>query len=140
MRKPRLLGAAICARLAAQSHALEIHVTVTGVDDTGGRIGCASRNAATDFAMRRGAPDVIWRQAPGRNAVRVVENPAPGTLAISVAHDLNGGGRTGGNGIGLTTEECGGSRDARLLMRAPRFAEAALNTAQGPVAITVEVA
>jgi len=53
MFKPAIPGAAICAGLVAMAHAWKIRVTVTGIDDADGRIGCALQNAATDVPMAK---------------------------------------------------------------------------------------
>ena len=139
MIKPILLTCTICAGFAAKAGAAEVRVTVTGIDDAGGRIGCALHSAATVFPMGQNALDMIWQPTTGASAICVFEGAAPGTYAVSIANDLNGNGRTDTNGIGLPTEEWGVSRNARPLMRAPRFAEASFDVAAAPVALTVEV-
>lgn len=139
MFKPTLLCVAICAGLAVDAQAADIRVTVNGIDDAGGRIGCALHSAATDFPMGPVALETIWQPTSGDSAVCVFQGVSPGSYAISVANDLNGNGRTDTNAIGLPTEEWGVSGNARPLMRAPRFREAAFDVADAPVALTVEV-
>ena len=71
MSKPTLLGAAITAGLAGQADASDIRVTVTGIDDAGGRIGCSLHSAATDFPMGQNAVEVMRLSAGGRTATCV---------------------------------------------------------------------
>lgn len=139
MFKPTLLGVAITAGLAVQADASDIRVTVTGIDDAGGRIGCALHSAATDFPMGQNALEMIWLSASGNSATCVFQGVAPGTYAVSIANDLNGNGYTDTNAIGLPTEEWGVSRNARPALRAPRFEEAAFELGAVPVSLSVEV-
>lgn len=121
------------------AHAAEIRITVTGIDDADGRIGCALHSAATDFPMGPDALQMIWQPSSGDSTVCVFDKVASGSHAVSVANDLNGNGKTDTNVIGLPTEEWGVSGNARPLMRAPRFAEAAFDVAASSVTIAVEV-
>ena len=139
MFKPASLSAAICAGLVAMAHASEIRVTVAGIDDAGGRIGCALHSAATDFPVGQNALEMIWLQTSGASATWVFEGVAPGNYAISVANDLNGNGITDTTAIGMPTEEWGLSRNVRPALRAPRFSEAAFDVAAAPIDLTVEV-
>lgn len=139
MVKQGFLTAAFCIGVAFNANAADIQVTVTGIDDPGGRIGCALHSATTSFPMGSAPLDMVWIATPGESTVCVFEGVAPGTYAVAVSNDLNGNRITDTNFFGIPTEEWGVSRNARPTMRPPEFAEASFDVGQAPVALTVEV-
>lgn len=139
MIKPIVFATAIAVALTFPAAASEVHVTVTGIDDPGGQIGCALHDPTTEFPMGQNALRMVWAPPTGPTAVCVFKGISPGTYAVSIANDLNGNKRTDTNVIGIPTEEWGVSRNVRPTLRAPRFIEAAFELGQSPVAFTVEV-
>lgn len=131
---------ALVAIYATPAFATDVTVTVTGIAAPFGQIGCGLHSTAETFPMGHSGVPMQWVQpADGRAECRF-SNVAPGTYAIAVAHDVNGNRTTDTTLIGLPTEQWGVSRNVRPALRAPRFAEAAFDVADAPVALTIEVA
>ena len=62
---------------------------------------------------------------PGVTTI-VIRDVEPGTWAVVAFHDKNNDGEVDQNLLGIPTEGVGFSRDPRLGLRGPRFADAAL--------------
>jgi uncharacterized protein (DUF2141 family) len=122
------LGAVLCATPA---WAATLVVSVVGVQDDAGFVGCAlfASEAAASFPLD--ATRAITRRAPARAGTlqcEFTDLPA-GTYAVSAAHDRNGNGKTDRNFVGLPTEPWAVSNNVRPTLRAPAFAESALTLA-----------
>ena len=131
---------ALAVAMTAEARAGEVTVSVTGVAEPHGRIGCALHGADDDFPMGRPSIPTQWVSPKNGRAECRFADVAPGAYAVAVAHDLNGNGKTDTNLFGLPTEQWGVSRGVRPSLRAPRFAEAAFEVAGASVEIAVEVA
>ncbi|MEM1313825.1 MAG: DUF2141 domain-containing protein [Pseudomonadota bacterium] len=129
---------AMLAPLPALAGAVD--VTVTGLAAPGGEVGCALHQGAEGFPTGQTGVVQVWTTPDGGAARCRFENVAPGDYAVAVSHDLNGNRATDTNLLGMPTEAWGVSNNVRPTFRAPRFEEAAFAVADGPVALTIEVA
>ena len=140
MPQTRLPAAALALFMTGlPAPAADISVTVTGVTDPGGAIGCGLHSSAQSFPMGQTDAQSAWVKPQGSRATCRFTGLPPGQYAIAVVHDLNGNRRVDTNAIGLPTEAWGVSGNIRPALRAPRFAEAAITLGSDPVSITVEV-
>lgn len=140
MRHLTKTALALMAFCATPAFATDITVTVTGIAAPVGQIGCGLHSTADSFPMGHSGVPMQWVTPQGDRAECRFVDVAPGTYAIAVAHDVNGNRQTDTTLIGLPTEQWGVSRNVRPALRAPRFAEAAFEVADAPVALTIEVA
>jgi uncharacterized protein (DUF2141 family) len=124
----RLLAPALAAALSAgPACSATLVVSVVGVQDDAGFVGCAlfAAEAAASFPLEPAR--AITRRAPARAGTlqcEFTDLPA-GTYAVSAAHDRNGNGKTDRNFVGLPTEPWAVSNNVRPTLRAPAFAEGA---------------
>lgn len=126
--------------LAAQAHAAELRVTVTGARGAEGQVGCALHLAAEGFPMEPTRATQLWLPASPVGVECRFTNLAPGRYAVAVSHDLNGNRRTDTNFLGIPTEDWGVSNNLRPTLRAPRFEEAAVPVDEGaPTAIEIRL-
>ncbi len=133
----RLLPATLLL-VAAQAHAAELRVTVTGARGTEGQVGCALHPSAEGFPMDAARATQLWLPASPAGVECRFTNLAPGRYAVAVSHDLNGNRRTDTNFLGIPTEDWGVSNNVRPTLRAPRFEEAAVQVAEG-APTTIEI-
>ncbi len=134
-----MVGLLPLARAAAP--ATEVAVKVSGIGAGGGEIGCALFGAGPAFPMDNSLARHLWLAAEVAGVTCRFTDVPEGVWAVSVVHDLNGNHKVDTNLFGLPTEAWGVSNNARPLMRAPRFEEAAFKVAAGqPVAIDIKVA
>ena len=126
--------------LSAQAaYADTIEVTVSDIDVSYGKIGCALHADASRFPMEPPTRPVQWLDVAGVEVVCAFTNVKPGFYAISVAHDRNGNQRTDTNFLGIPTEEWGVSGNTRPNLRAPRFDEAQFEFTGQPLVLTIEI-
>jgi uncharacterized protein (DUF2141 family) len=132
---PRTGLAVIALLLTAPAWAASVVVTVNDVKSDQGFVGCAlfAAAAAAQFPLDLSRA-VTQRTAalPGRVRCEFLDL-APGSYAVSAAHDINGNGKTDRNFVGLPTEPWAVSNQVRPLLRAPRFDEAAFTLAADEV-------
>lgn len=116
-------------------------VTVAGLLDSRGEVGCALYRSAEGFPLD---PALAVRvKHPAKPGTVECHFPAlaPGRYAVAVFVDQNKNGKTDKNFVGMPTEPWGVSNNARPKFRAPRFEEAAFEvTGAEPVRITIQVA
>ncbi len=115
-------------------HAAELIVTISGITNDQGEIGCALFRDAAGFPMA--SSKAIPRRLPanpGSLECRFANLPA-GAYALAVAHDLNRNGRTDTNFVGMPKEDWGVSNNVRPKLRAPKFEEARFTISEGEVA------
>jgi uncharacterized protein (DUF2141 family) len=137
LASPRLALAWAAIWLAAPAWAASVVVTVSDVKGDQGFVGCAlfAAAAAAQFPLDVSRA-VTQRTAaqPGRIRCEFLD-VAPGSYAVSAAHDINGNGKTDRNFVGLPTEPWAVSNQVRPLLRAPRFDEAAFTVAADEVKV-----
>ena len=117
----------------ASAQAATLVVTVSGLADSRGEVGCAVFANEAGFPMETAkALRQMWAQAPatGKAECRFTDLP-PGRYAVAVSHDLNGNRRLDTNVLGMPTEPWGVSNGAHPKLRAPRFDEAAFVVSEG---------
>jgi uncharacterized protein (DUF2141 family) len=122
-------------------------VTITGLLDAQGEVGCALYRSATGFPMDPASAVRVKHPAkPGTVECRFPDL-APGRYAVAVSVDQNKNGKTDKNFVGMPTEppsihKWTVSNNARPKFRAPRFEEAAFAVTAGPepTRITIQVA
>lgn len=126
--------------MAAQTDALaaDIVISVSGVSEARGAVGCALFPDSRGFPMDNSGARVLWLPADPKGVICRYPDLPDGTYAVSVSHDLNGNRRTDTNFLGIPTEAWGVSNNARPTMRAPRFDEAAFKVAGGQ-SVTLDV-
>ncbi len=128
------------ARLPQDSPApatLTVSVSLAGAA-AGGDVGCALFAGPKGFPLDASSATAIWQPAQSAMTCRF-EGLAPGVYAVAVSHDLNSNRKTDRNFVGMPKEAWGVSNNVRPSMRAPRFEEAAVRIAGGPVEIGIEV-
>lgn len=136
----RSLLPAVVLLMTAGAEAAELRVTVTGAGSSAGEVGCGLYAEERGFPMDPTRAVQLWQPAKTNGVVCRFEGLRPGTYAVAVSHDLNGNRRTDTNFIGLPTEDWGVSNNARPSLRAPRFAEAAVQVTEGaPVVIEIKL-
>jgi uncharacterized protein (DUF2141 family) len=136
----RLLGTALLVLPAAGAAAADLVVQVSGLQAPVGPVGC------TLFSGERGFPTDAstavqsqWVTATGSTATCRFPGVPAGRHAVSVAHDANGNRKVDTNLVGIPKEQWGVSNNIRPTMRAPRFAEAAFDVAEGAGERVIEV-
>lgn len=106
-------------------------VAVSGLPSDAGEVGCALFRTPDGFPLNVSGARVLWQSARRAGVECRFADVPPGTYALAVSHDLNGNRRTDRNLVGIPTEAWGVSNDVRPRLRAPRFAEAAFEVADG---------
>ncbi|WP_410218338.1 DUF2141 domain-containing protein [Paracoccus sp. (in: a-proteobacteria)] len=123
--------------LVTTATARNIEVVVTGLSSDSGVVGCGLHNDPAGFP---GGKAVAEQSVPpkGGQAVCLFEDVTPGRYAVAVLHDVNANGRLDTNPLGIPKEAWGVSGNARPLLRAPRFDEAAFDLGDTPVRVPIE--
>lgn len=125
--------------LALPAAAADVTVRVTGLETSGGQVGCALYDSAAAFLdPSKAAAAMIGRPAE-RAATCSFSDLTPGTYAVAVFHDLNGNGVTDTNFLGLPKEPWGISVHSEPLFRAPRFDDAAFELGASDLSLTLEL-
>ncbi len=132
--------AASLALVSASSFAsdAEITIRVTNVASNQGEVGCALFPAGSAFPMDATAARQLWQKAESPGVTCRFDKVAPGSWAVSASHDLNGNRKVDTNFLGIPTEAWGVSNNARPMLRAPKFDEAAFKIAAGQ-SLTLEI-
>jgi uncharacterized protein (DUF2141 family) len=133
----QLQHAAVWALLlgSAASHSADIVVTISGLKSADGFLGCAlfAESLATRFPLDLSQATTQRATArAGSMRCEFLGLPA-GRYAVSASHDVNGNGKPDRNLVGLPTEPWAVSNNVRPSLRAPRFAEAAVQLAADEV-------
>ena len=121
---------------AAQVHAAEVVVTVSGAESSGGEIGCALFAGAPGFPFEFSRARQVWTQV---NAPCRFDGVGDGRYAIAVMHDLAGDHKLDTNLFGAPTKPWGVSNGVRPKTRAPTFEEAAFDVKGSDVAMDVRL-
>jgi uncharacterized protein (DUF2141 family) len=130
-------GAAIALlcilRAASAADASRIEVTVSGVADGPGLIGCALFSSATGFPLEtpRHALANVRVTAVGGAATCVFEGIAVGEYAVAVVHDADDNGRANTNFLGAPTEGVGVSNNTLPSLSLPRFEDCRFAVVEG---------
>lgn len=85
----------------------------------------------------RGVAKVKAKVMTGTRTICLFERVPPGRFAVSLIHDENENGRMDTNFLGIPKETYGFSNNPSVMMRAPRFDEAAFTVADQPVVLRV---
>ncbi len=116
-------------------------VTVTGLKDATGEVGCALYASADGFPMEPAKAVQQWLPSQAGQTECRFTDLAPGRYAVAISHDGNGNRRTDTGIFGIPKEAWGVSNNVRPGMRPPRFEEAAIMIAGGTdTRIEVEIA
>jgi uncharacterized protein (DUF2141 family) len=129
-------AAALAAALGiAPAWSASVVVTVAGVKDDTGFVGCALFAADSAALFPLDLSRAVTQRAPAREGRMRCEfaDLAAGSYAVSAAHDRNANGKTDRNFVGLPVEPWAVSNNVRPTLRAPRFAESAFTLAADEV-------
>ena len=117
------LSGAVFLMLAASAAAADLAVTIEKVASAGGNVRVGLFGSAKAFP---GKPDRREAVAAVPGAVTVVfRDMQPGNYAVSAFHDVNDNNKLDTGFLGRPPEPLGFSRDARVGMGPPAFADAA---------------
>jgi uncharacterized protein (DUF2141 family) len=113
-----------------------IEVTVSGVSNAKGLVGCALFSSKTGFPLesKKHAVAQVRTEASAGNASCVFEDLAPGDYALAVVHDTNGNGQADTNFLGIPTEGVGVSNNALPKLSLPTFEGCRFTVAAGQTA------
>lgn len=148
---PRFLLSPILALLGlsttvSPASAAEVSVVVTGATnastgakDSKATVACALFRTAPGFPMEDEKAFARMRVPVADPAVCSFKDVPEGAIAVAVAVDSNGNGKTDTNLLGIPKEAWGVSNNVRPAMRAPRFAEAQVMLNKSPLQISVAV-
>lgn len=112
--------------VAVPAQANKQTIIFTNIKNTKGRIFIAWYNKEADFPKRDKI--FLWKTIDVNgeaSATIIFENLASGTYAIAAFLDENGNGKMDTNFLGIPKEKYGFSNNARPMMRAANFKEAA---------------
>lgn len=143
MKTTIIIGVAALAAIpvSAPSRSADLTVTVSGIEQAGGRICCALYGPDGEFLESSAAIGWEWVDAQGASAECRFTGIAGGSYAVAVFHDHNGNRTNDANLLGIPIEPWGVSNNARPLFRAPTFEEAAVTVADGEtreIGVTIE--
>jgi uncharacterized protein (DUF2141 family) len=133
------ISLAFAAAFASGAHAGTLVITVTGVSEAKGEIGCSLFREPTGFPMDNSAARVQWLPAQGAGTVCRFNDVPEGSYAVAVAHDLNGNRRVDTNFFGIPTEAWGVSNNVRPSLRPPRFEEAVFRLPGGSAETALDI-
>ena len=137
------LAAALASTVALtlESNAAGVVITVSGIAQADGQIGCSLFKSALGFPMDSSAARQVWLPASRDGVVCSFSEVSEGRYAVAVAHDLNGNRRVDTNFVGIPTEAWGVSGNARPTLRSPRWDEAFFEVGrEKDVALEIRVA
>jgi uncharacterized protein (DUF2141 family) len=129
----------VAALAGGGARAADLVVKVTGLGEPLGQVGCTLFASPAGFPMDDTGARVMWQPADAKGVVCRFSNVAEGSYAVSIGHDLNGNKKVDTNFLGLPTEQWGVSNNARPLMRAPRFDEAAFKVLADSKEVVIEI-
>lgn len=142
MSRPVLLSISVLlAGLSSYSlvHAADLSVTVKGVNNDVGVVGCALFNKEEGFAKSASAIAMTGEKAKPSGNLCVFRGLAAGTYAVAVIHDINNNKKMDSSALGFPTEDWGMSNNVRPSLRAPTFKESSFAVDDAPVQITVSI-
>ena len=135
-----LLALSACLLAAPPVSASDLVITVTGIEDRPGEIGCSLYASDAGFPMDPAKAQSIWQPVSSDEMTCRFQGLAPGPYAVAVSQDFNGNRETDTNFLGIPREPWGVTNNIRPGLRAPRFYEAQVMVAQGEsLAIEVEI-
>lgn len=134
------LGFILFSGLTFPTQAGDLTVSVTGVKDSAGDVGCALYNKEAGFGKRTSAVAVTGQKANAAGNTCVFKGLTTGTYAVAVLHDTNGNQKMDFSALGFPAEDWGMSNNVRPSLRAPTFKEASVAIGDAPLAITVSLA
>ncbi len=117
----------------------DLTVTISGVKEPFGIIGCALFNKEAGFTKSSSAIAVSGEKASPAGNSCVFKGLADGTYAVAVLHDTNGNQKMDFSALGLPTEDWGMSNNVRPSFRAPTFKEASVKVGASPLKISVKL-
>jgi uncharacterized protein (DUF2141 family) len=123
----------------AGARAAALVVKVSGLSEPFGQVGCTLFASPAGFPMDDTSARVMWQPADAKGVVCRFSNVAEGIYAVSIGHDLNANKKVDTNFLGMPTEQWGVSSNARPLMRAPRFDEAAFKVLADSKEVSIEI-
>ena len=136
-----VLALAACLGAAPPAPAkVEVQVAITGLRSTEGLVRACLTADRERFPSWRGADAVHAVTLPAAEAQRLAfSDVSPGTYAIALLHDENGNGKAD-RVLGMMPREgFGFSRDAKVRMGPPDFADAAFAVGEVPVRQTIRM-
>eukprot|EP01038_Epipyxis_sp_PR26KG_P002145 gene2145-3047_t len=104
----------------------DLTVTISGVKEPLGIIGCALFNKEAGFTKRSSAIALSGEKASPAGNSCVFKGLADGTYAVAVLHDTNGNQKMDFSALGLPAEDWGMSNNVRPSFRGPTFKEASV--------------
>jgi uncharacterized protein (DUF2141 family) len=133
-----LLTALLVMTFGAAS-AAEVIVRVSGLSEPLGQVGCSLFAGAAGFPMDNTSARNLWLPAEAKGVTCHFNEVPEGTYAVSIGHDLNGNKRVDTNFIGFPTEQWGVSNNARPVLRAPHFEEAAFKVSTDVKEVVIDI-
>lgn len=121
------------------AHAGDLAVTISGVKEPLGIIGCALFNKEAGFTKRSSAIAVSGEKASLAGNSCVFKGLEDGTYAVAVLHDTNGNQKMDFSALGLPAEDWGMSNNVRPSFRAPTFKESSIKVGASPLTISVKL-
>lgn len=116
---------------APSAAAAELIVRVSGMNTSAGEVGCALFKGREGFPMNPAVATQQWLAASAKGVECRFAGLSAGEYAVSVSHDLNGNRAVDTNFVGIPTEAWGVSNNARPMLRAPKWHEAAFQVEAG---------
>jgi uncharacterized protein (DUF2141 family) len=118
---------AMCFAGTARASCPGIHVTILNIRNAIGTVDCALFNSSSGFPTDtlRSAMRLTAMKVPNRTARCDFDELPAGRYALVVLHDENMNGRIDYNWLGIPREGYGFSNDARGILAAPSFEQAA---------------
>lgn len=117
-----------------------IHVEVTGMRNSQGRIVCALYSSADGFPKKsEKALAHVDTAIADKQGLCEFSRIAPGTYAVSVFHDENSNGKLDTNFMGIPREGVGASNDAKGHFGPPKFDAAAFRFSGGRMNLTIHI-
>ncbi|PRY19603.1 uncharacterized protein (DUF2141 family) [Aliiruegeria haliotis] len=123
MLRPILLTAAIVAGLAAETHAADLDITISGATPAAGQILLSVFDAADNWMQTPVASRTIAITGPGIATASF--DLTPGRYGIAVIHDANGNGVLDTGSLRIPIEAFAFSNGARARFGPPAFDRAA---------------
>ena len=115
----------------------DLTVTVKGVSDSAGLIGCALYNKDEGFGKQGAAVAVTGEKANAAGNTCVFKGLAAGKYAVAVLHDVNSNQKMDFSALGFPAEDWGMSNNVRPTLRAPTFKETSFPVGDAPVQISI---
>jgi uncharacterized protein (DUF2141 family) len=134
-----LMALPLC--LASHAHAVDLHVSVHGVQADTGQVMLALYDEAHPWLKNALHAQMIGAASRGSaNKVSLVfKDLPPGRYAISGYHDLNGNGELDNNAMRIPTEPVGFSNGAQVRFGPPRFNDAAITISEQDLKINIQL-